>query len=476
MLRRFINTVINFQSYIFLFVFAFSACRVGKEFKRPEVKLPENFSQQVAGDSTSIADLEWKKFFNDPGLQLLIEQGINYNYDLMLAVKRLEISQQQVKQAKLGQLPEVDFFIAGQYNHPSKNSINGKSANSILGKSHIENYVTAVNLSWEVDIWGKIRGQKEATLASYLESYEGRKAVQTQLVSNIAQGYFNLLMLDKQLEIAKKNLVLRDSFLVTTRLLRDAGVVNTLAVQQAESQRQTTAILVPELEQNIALQEYALQVLTGQLPTKLSRQTVLNKLALTDDLSAGLPAALLSRRPDVRAKEMSLVAANAQVGIAKANMFPALNITAGAGLESFQSSNWFSIPNSLFGLAAGSIAQPIFRRRALKTEFEIAKLHREEAVIEFRQSVLQATSEVESSLVQIEKLREQEQIASDQVDTLQRAIVNAQMLFKSDMANYLEVLNAQGSALLAELNLASVQRQQLSAKVELYRSLGGGWK
>ena len=476
MIRRLLNIIIHSQSYLFILVLGISACRVGKDFQKPEVQLPATFSQQTKGDTSSIADLEWKKFFNDPRLQQLIEQGINYNYDLMLALKRLEISQQQLRQAKLGQLPELDLLIGGQYNHPSKNSLNGKSANSFLGKSHIENYLAVVNLSWEVDIWGKIRRQKEAALASYLESYEARKAVQTQLVSSIAQGYFNLLMLDKQLEVAKRNLVLRDSFLVTTRLLRDAGVVNTLAVQQAESQRQTTALLIPELEQNIALQEYELQLITGQLPAKLDRQSVLNSLAVVDDLSAGLPAALLSRRPDVRAKEMSLVAANAEVGIAKANMFPALNITAGAGLESFQSSNWFSIPNSLFGLAAGSIAQPIFRRGALKAEFEIAKLNREQAVIEFRQSVLQATTEVESALVQIEKLREQEQIASDQVDTLQRAIVNAQMLFRSDMANYLEVLNAQASALLAELNLASVQRQQLTAKVELYRSLGGGWR
>ena len=476
MIRRLINILINTQSFLFLLVFAVSACRVGKEFHRPEVELPEKFSQQDASDTSSVADMEWKKFFNDQGLQDLIERGINYNYDLMLAIKRLEIAQQQVKQAKVAQLPEIDFFISGQYNHPSKNSLNGKSANSFLGKSHIENYLAVVNLSWEVDVWGKIRRQKEATLANYLQTYEGKKAVQTQLVASIAQGYFNLLMLDKQLQIAKENLVLRDSFLTNTRLLRDAGVVTTLAVQQAESQKQTTAILIPELEQNIALQENALQVLIGHLPGKILRQGALYRLALADDLSAGLPAALLSRRPDVRAKEMSLVAANAVVGVAQANMYPALNITAGAGLESFQSSNWFNIPSSLFGLAAGSIAQPIFRKRALKTEFEIAKLHREEAVIEFRQSVLQATSEVEDALVQIEKLKEQEQIAINQVDTLHRAITNAQMLFRSDMANYLEVLNAQASALLAELNLASVQRQQLNAKVELYRSLGGGWR
>ena len=171
---------------------------------------------------------------------------------------------------------------------------------------------------------------------------------------------------------------------------------------------------------------------------------------------------MVSRRPDVRSDEMALMAANAQVGVAQANMYPALNITAGGGLESFKASNWFSIPNSLFGLAAGAIAQPIFRRRELKTQFEIAKLQREEAVIQFRQSVLQATGEVADALVQADKLKQQQQIAIAQVDTLHRAVFNAQLLFRSDLANYLEVITAQGNALQAELNLASIQRQQLS--------------
>jgi outer membrane protein TolC len=173
---------------------------------------------------------------------------------------------------------------------------------------------------------------------------------------------------------------------------------------------------------------------------------------------------------------MALVAANAQVGVAQANMYPALNITVGGGLESFKASNWFNIPSSLFGLAAGTIAQPIFRRRELKTEFEVAKLQREQAVIHFRQSVLQAMTEVTNAIVQADKLKQQEQIAVGQVDTLRRAVFNAQLLFKSDLANYLEVITAQTSALLAELNLASIQREQLNAMVELYRSLGGGWK
>jgi len=391
-------------------------------------------------------------------------------------MKRIDISQEQLKQAKLIQFPELTSQMTAQYNYPSKNSLNGLSTNSFLGKSHIENYQVNFNLSWEVDVWGKLRSQKEATLAEYVQTYEAAKAVQTQVVANIAQGYFNLLMLDRQLEIAKRNLSLSDSFFVATQLLKDAGLATSLAVQQASSQKQSTALLIPQLEQNIAIQENALQILTGQLPGSITRNALLNEILFTQDLNTGVPASIVSRRPDVRSNEMALVAANAQVGVTQANMYPALNISAGTGLESFKTSNWFSIPNSVFGLVAGSIAEPIFKRRELRTQYEISKLQREQAVIQFRQSVLKAIGEVSDALVQTNKLKEQEQIAISQVDTLHNAVFSARLLFRSDLANYFEVITAQENALQAELNLASLRRQQLSAVVELYRSLGGGWK
>ena len=464
------------QLIIPLLVIFISSCRVGKEYQQPALELPKQFSAVSFSDTSSIADIGWKNFFTNPGLQQLIDNGIKYNHDLLIAIKRIDIAQAKMKQAKVLQFPELNFQIGGQISRPSNNSLNGLSIKNFLGKSYVENYQAIVNLSWEADIWGKIRSQKEAILAESLQTYEFAKAVQTQLVADIAQGFYNLLMLDQQLQIAKKNLSLSDSFSVATRLLKDAGIVNALAVQQSESQKQSTALLIPELEENIALQENALQVLTGQLPGSVTRSAALNEFPLTQNLSAGLPASMVSRRPDVRANEMALLIANAQVRVAQANMYPALNITAGGGLESFKSSNWFNIPNSLFGLAAGTIAEPIFRRRELKTQFEIAKIQREQAVIQFRQSVLQAVGEVSDALVQIDKLKQQEQIATVQVDTLHRAIFSARLLFKSDLANYLEVITAQANALQAELNLASIQRRQLSAVVELYRSLGGGWK
>lgn len=468
----------HIRSYLFISLLALFmvSCRMGKEYQRPEVELPAQFGQVSFADTSSIADIEWKSFFPDTTLQGLIQRGISYNHDLLIAIKRMDIARQQARQARLLLLPDINLQFSGQYSRPSDNSLNGISANSFLGKSHIENYQGLLSLSWEIDIWGRLRRQKEVALTQYLQTNEALKAVQTQLVSDIAQGFFNLLMLDRQLEIAKRNLGLSDSFLIATRLLKDAGVVNLLAVQQAESQKQSTALLIPQLEQDIAIQENSLQVLTGQLPGRIARAVSLDAFTVRDNLSTGLPLAMVSRRPDVRTEELALVAANARVGVAQANMYPVLTITAGGGIESFKSSNWFSIPNSLFGLAAGTIAQPVFNRRRLKTQFEISKLEREQAVIRFRQSVLQATGEVVNAMVQTDKLKEQHQIASDRTDTLQRAVSNAQLLFKSDMATYLEVITAQANALNAELNLAAIQRMELNAMVELYRSLGGGWK
>jgi len=471
--RQWTNFILIVSAFLTLFI---TSCNLGKEYQRPTLELPEKFNAVPFADTNSIADIEWKKFFTNTELQALIDTGLKYNHDLLIALKRIEIAQQRANQAKLLQLPEVNFQLAGSINRPSNNSLNGISIKNFLGSSHVENYQAIFNVSWEADIWGRLRNQKVATLASYLQTFEASKAVQTQLVAGIAQGFYNLLMLDKQLEVTKRNLALSDSFVIATRLLKDAGITNALAIQQAESQKQATALLIPQLEQNIAIQENALQVLTGKLPGSIARRSLLNEFSDQDNLSAGVPAAMVGRRPDVRSNEMALMIANSQVGIAQANMYPALTLTAGTGLESFKANNWFSIPNSLFGLAAGSIAQPIFRRKELRTQFEIAKLQREESVILFRQSVLRAVGEVSDALVQLDKLKQQRLIATGQVDTLKQAIANSRLLFKSDLANYLEVITAQANALQAELNLASIQRQQLDAMVELYRSLGGGWK
>lgn len=464
----------TFRIYIVLLIFL-NACVAGKNYERPTVELPQQFGN-VAPSDTSIAGMQWRRFFKDTVLLNLIDTALIGNYDLQLATKRIEEAAAYVKGARAGYLPLVTAGASASSSIPSKNSLNGKSLESFIGEKHIEDYTLSVAASWEIDVWGKIKRQKEAALANYLQSYEGRRAVQTTLVNNLASGYFNLLMLDKQLSITRSNLLLSDTLVRMMILQKAAGQVTQLAVEQTDVQRQNAAILIPELEQQVAIQENEIRILCGRLPSSIPRSDSLTDAVMQDDFSTGLPAAIISHRPDVRAAEMALVAANATVGVAEANFYPSFTLSATGGLNAFKASKWFAMPASLFGTGAAGIAQPLLQHRQLKTNLEVAKVQREEAVIVFRQSVLNATGEVVNALVQIEKLQSEQEIAAQQVDTLHKAIFNAQLLFRSGLANYLEVITAQSNLLNAELNLATIQRRELSAKVELYRALGGGWK
>jgi outer membrane protein, multidrug efflux system len=452
----------------------FISCRTGRNYRRPTVLLPDRFTTADSlSDTSSIADISWKNYFPDTVLLQLIDSGLTRNFDLEYAIRNINISQSQVRQANWLWVPQLNAELSGQYNRFSGNGINGQSF--IGGFNHYYDYVASLNMSWEIDVWGKISRQQEASRANYLQSYEAAKAVKTSLVANIAQGYFNLLMLDQQLLETKNTLDLNINFVKLTRLLYDAGEVTYLGVQQAEAQRENNEQLVPQIEQAIRIQENSLQLLTGSLPGAIHRTSILTDIHFSDSLSTGLPVSILNRRPDVRASEMALVTANAQVGISQANMYPALTLTAGAGFESLKTSNWFNIPGSLFGLVGATLIQPVLQGRQLRTQYEIAKQQREQSVIRFRQTVLTAATEVTNALVQIEKLKEQEKFAQQRTDTLSAAVNNSQLLFKNDMANYLEVITAQQTALNAQLSLALVQNQELNARVELYRALGGGW-
>jgi outer membrane protein TolC len=260
------------------------------------------------------------------------------------------------------------------------------------------------------------------------------------------------------------------------RLQKIAGQVTELAVQQAVVQQQTAQLLVPQLEKQVAIQENTIRILSGELPSSIERFADIDSAYVWNDLSTGFPAELLSRRPDVRANEMAIVAANANTNTAEASMYPSINITAAGGLNAFKASSWFTMPASLFFTLSGSVVQPLLNHRELKTKYEVSEVQKQEAVITFRQSVLNAGGEVVNAMVELDKLKTEQQISSAQVDTLYKATGNATLLFKSGMADYLEVLTAQTKSLVAELTLADIKRQRLAAAVELYRSLGGGWE
>jgi multidrug efflux system outer membrane protein len=468
----------NINWYIFLLpvLLILNACKVSKDIATPQPELPTQFRSETTTDTASVADLQWKDYFTDTTLQRLIDSAVANNYDMQVAVKNIESAQLLYKQTKWAYFPNVNFQLSANSNRPSDNSLNGLSASQFLGTSHIEDFTASVGLSWEADIWGKIKNQNARVLAAYLQTSEAKKAVQTSIVASVAQGYYNLLMLDEQLSIAKKNVALNDSTLFIMKLQFNAGQTSLLGIQQAEAQRLVAAQLVPEIEQNITLQENALRVLSANLPDRIARTARLNDITFKSNPAAGIPSAIVSRRPDVRSRELDLNIANANVGITKANMYPTLSITAAGGINSFKASNWFNIPASLFGAVAGSLTQPIFQKKQLTTQYEVAKVEREKTVIRFRQSVLTAVGEVSDALVKIEKLQEQETISATRVSTLQQAIGNAGQLYRNGMANYLEVITAQANVLQSELQLSAIKRAQLTANVELYKSLGGGWK
>lgn len=467
--------LLSIKTAAFVLLLGVGACKVSKDVATPAAQLPTEFRSAADGDTTSIASLPWKSFFTDPELQKLIDSAIAHNYDMQIAYQNIKSAQLTLGQAKLGYWPDITLNVAVNLTRPGSESLNGITANDFIHSKYLNDYNANLGLSWEADIWGKIRNQKSKALASYLQTAEAKKALQTNIVAGVAEGYYNLLMLDAQLGIAKANLALNDSTLRIIRLQFNAGDVTALGVQQAEAQELTAAELVPQIQQDIILQEDALSILTGSLPGSIDRGRTLDDFPVRDTLSAGVPAQLISRRPDVRSSELALTIANANVGINKAALYPSIVISPEGGWDNYLIRNWFNIPGSVFGSVLGGLTQPVFQRNKLRTQYKISEVDREKTVIEFKQSVLTAVGEVSDALGKISKLKEQRMVVASRVDTLQHAIVNANSLFANGLATYLEVITAQGNVLQSQLDLASIKKGQLSAEVELYRSLGGGW-
>ena len=354
--------------------------------------------------------------------------------------------------------------------------MNGQSLGYFLGQDYLTDYTTSINLSWEADIWGKIKGAKEEALADYLQTQEAAKAVQTRLIAEVVQGYHNLLMLDKQLAISKSNLAFADSTLTILSKQYELGMINSLAVEQQQIAREQISKSIPPIEASITVQENALSILAGSLPDKIKRQASLDNVLSPENISTGIPAEILSYRPDVKKQELALRKSIASIHVAKVSMYPALNITAQGGLNALKATNWFNVPGSLFGLATGTIAQPILQSRQLKTRYEQAKIASEQAELNFKQSVLVAFGEVSDALVQIDKLEEQETIAIGLVEKADVVVTNSLKLYQFGEATYLDVILAQSNKLQAELDLATVKTLRLNAITALYRAVGGGWQ
>lgn len=455
-----------------------SACSASRDYQRPETRIPQQFRTEndqagaLPSDTPGIATLEWKEFFPDTTLQQLIDSVLRRNYDMQTAYNTVRLNAEFLKQARVEWLPSLNAGAGASTTHPSENSANGANLTALTDSKHIEDFSASLDLDWEIDVWNKTGLQKEAARASYLQSQAAADWLKTRLIASTAWAYYHLVMLHRQLEIARSNLALQDSTLRIMRLQHEAGQISLLAVQQAEVQKEATAALIPELEEVLMVEENSLSILMAEAPQAIKIDKSPD-LLIPNEFSAGVPAMLLQNRPDVRSSEYALQVAEAELGISRVNRYPSLRITASGGLNAFRASSWFTTPASLFGTVAGGLVQPVFNKRRLKTAYEAARIRRENAVIQFRASVLNAAGEVADALVSLDKLEEQLHRAQHQETILRKAIPNARLLFNSGMATYLEVITAQQNALQNELSLTALKRRQIDAYISLYRSLGG---
>jgi multidrug efflux system outer membrane protein len=464
------------NSTLAILLLILASCGITKDIATPIKDVPINFRGTDNYENTSIGTLPVKEFFSNATLQQLIDTALIKNFDIQIALQNIEAADLMFKRAKLGQLPQLNFQTSVSSNRPSDNSLNGLSTSQFLNTNHIEDFNANLALTWEADIWGKIAKQKTAAYAGYLQSEEARKAVQTRIVAQVATTFYRLIMLDAQLKVANSNVQLANNTVNMIKMQYDAGQVTSLAIQQAEAQQLKATQLIPQIAQEIQIQENALSFLSGKFPSAVERAVTLAQINVPEELAIGVPSAMLNIRPDVKSAELELQIANAKVGIANAQLYPTLIISASGGLNSFKASNWFNVPASLFGVVGGGITQPIFNRKELKTQFELSKVNREKSVILFRQTVVGAVAEVANEQAKIINLKTEYEIAQNRVKTLQLAVKNSDLLFKSGMANYLEVITAQGNLLQGELELTSLKSAQLNAAVLLYRALGGGWQ
>jgi NodT family efflux transporter outer membrane factor (OMF) lipoprotein len=460
---------------ISILLLTLAACRVNREQAKPALQLPAQYRSELRTDSTLATLPGVQDFFTNAALRTLIDTALVYNNDLRIAVNNVETAQTVLKQVRLNYLPDLNAQIQASRNRTARNSLAGVGNEAFLGTLTLNDFSANLGLNWEIDLWGRVRQQKEQALASLLQNQEIRRGIQTRLVADVASGYYNLLMLDDQLRIALDSRRLADSTVTITNAQFNVGEATLLAIQQARAQLEATQQLIPQIEQSITQQENALSLLCGQYARGIVRQTQPGE-EFTINSNGGYEVSLLASRPDIHAAEYALRAANAQVGLAQIALYPRLTITAQSGLTSFQVANWLTVPGSFFWNMAGGLTQPIFQRRQLKTQYEQALLERERVALTFQQSVLVGYTDVSNALVASQKVDEQIQAALRRRQALEEGVGSAQLLFRNGMANYLEIISAQSNYLQSRLAVTQLRREKAAATIELYRALGGGWR
>ncbi|MGE6218625.1 efflux transporter outer membrane subunit [Nubsella zeaxanthinifaciens] len=448
------------------------AC-VTQQYKRPaELKTDGLYRDVQSADSTNIANLPTSTLFTDPQLQVLIKEGIANNLDLKSAIERMNSAAANLRLSKDAFLPSLNLDLSATDNKQSRAALNLPSNIAIPLETQL--YRAQLSTAWELDIWGKLGSAKRSALASYLQTEAAKRAVQTQLVSSIANNYYTLLALDLQLKITEQTLASRIKNVEAIKALKEAGIVNGAAVVQSEANRYAAEVSIPDLKRSIRETENALNVLLGKSAGPIAR-TSFEAQQDYKDLQVGLSSLLLKNRPDVQQAEFAFRAAFENTNVAKTYFYPQLTLTANGGLSSLTLENFFN--NSIFYSIVGGLTQPIFNKGQNRARLATAKAAQQESFYSFQKTMLTAGSEVSNALYAYQTAVEKENSRANQIASLEKAVDYTKELLKySSATNYTDVLTSEQSLLTAQLNAVNDKLQKLQAVVNLYRALGGGWR
>jgi len=461
-----------------LWLVTMGGCVLGPEYERPVIDEPDEFRmQQRSGlDEESWAELGWWALFQDENLQSLIRKALVENKDLRIAVSRIQEARARLSTTGADQCPQIQGNTSVQRTQPSgavAQQLGVTGAGNRQGPTTTQFKATA-DLSFEIDLWGKLRRATEAAQADLLSQEWARHTVVLTLVSDIAQAYFDLHELDVELEIAKLTFKSRQESLDIIWLRKLMGQGSTLDVRRAEQEVARAQAVIPDLERRIGQKENQLSILIGRNPTTIVRGPPLQEQSLPPDVPAGLPSALLERRPDILEAEQRLVAANAKIGVAKAAFFPQISLTGNFGAQSLEFSDIFVGSSRIWSLGPG-LTVPIFNAGRNRANLAVSQAQQEQALISYEQTIQQAFREVEDALIAHQKTGEVRTAREQLVGVSREALQLAQLEYLNGQATYLDVLVAQRELFNAETALVQTQRDQFVAVVQLYKTLGGGW-
>lgn len=445
-------------------LFVLNACNVTKPYQKPPLQIASNYRNATTTDSTSIAQLSWREIFTDKNLQQLIQEGIQNNVDMKVAYSRIIQAKANVDQSKLQFLPSVNAFTSATLNHSTKSQ-------NWTGNTKTQQYQLGVQASWEADIWGKLKSTKNSSIAKFLAEEANTKVIQTTLVAAIVSDYYQLLALDQQLIYTKESVKTWQSTVDVMQKLKTADVVTGAAVVQSEASKFSVAVTIPDLEQSIWETENHLNLLLARPPQSITRESIVNQTGVPS-LETGVPVQLLTNRPDVQAAESNFRYYFEQTNVAKTFFYPTLSLSASTG---YGSDSIFSL-GSWISSIVGNLAQPVFNQGLNKTRLTVAKEAEYQSALNFQQVLLNAGTEVSDALNLYKTALDKTNIRKDQLLNLEKSVNFTQQLVRYGSANYTEVLNAQQNLLSAQLAQVNDKLQQLQAGVNLYRSLGGGWK